>query len=209
MSRRRNVRLAGCALLIGAAAAGVLAARQSSARATPDMTGGGIPLDRPARPVLGAAGNARMLPPEWEPAILTALASWAPPAPRSPLARAAAYAWALPLTCVGLLAGLLTGVRPQVREGAVLYAHARGPAGMILRRRGFAAGAIGHVVIAVGDPSPTLLVHELVHVRHAERLGVFSAPLYLALLAIYGYARHPMERAARVAARLSATVASP
>lgn len=147
-----------------------------------------------------------MLPPAWEPAALTALASWQPPPPRRPATRAAAYAWAAPLTLAGLLAGGLTGVRPQVRDGVLLFARARGPAAALLRSRRFAAAAIGHVVIALDDPAPPLFAHELVHVRHAERLGVFSAALYLALLAVYGYARHPLERAARAAARRTAGV---
>jgi len=150
-----------------------------------------------------------MVAPTWEPPALTALARWEPPAPRHRLTRAAAYVWAAPLTLAGLLAGLLAGVRPQVREGTLLFPNARGAAGAVLRSRRYAAAAIGHVVIAVGDPNPTLFAHELVHVRHAERLGVLTAPLYLALLAVYGYARHPLERAARRAARRAAEPGSP
>lgn len=181
----------------------VVRRRRAGARAqqSMDLSGAPVPLGRPFRPPLGVAGDARMLPPRWEPAPLSALAAWEPPVPARPLARLAAYTWAAPLTAVGLLAGALTGVRPGLRDGVVVFARARGPAGAVLRRRRYAAGAIGHVVIAVSDLSPKLLAHELVHVRHAERLGVLSAPLYLALLAVYGYARHPMERAARAAAR--------
>jgi hypothetical protein len=57
------------------------------------------------------------------------------------------------------------------------------------------------VVVARGQPSAALLAHELVHTRQAERLGPFMAPVYLGLLARYGYLRHPMERAARRAGR--------
>lgn len=202
--RRRAVR-AGLGVLIttAVATAGVVAVRRAQTRQDSGTTlsGAAVPLDRQMRTPLGEAGDARSVPPPWEPAALTALAGWAPPPPRHPVGWTAAYAWAAPLTCAGLLVGALTGVRPQLRDGVILFARARGPAGAVLRRRRYSAGAIGHVVIALSDPSPRLLAHELVHVRHAERLGVLSAGLYLALLAVYGYAQHPLERAARAAAR--------
>jgi hypothetical protein len=69
------------------------------------------------------------------------------------------------------------------------------------RRLGFAANAFGHVVLtARPDPSPTLLAHEAVHVRQAERLGIGLAPVYAILWARWGYRNHPLERAARRAA---------
>jgi len=153
------------------------------------------------RPVEPPAGDARMLPPPWEPPSLSALARWIPAAPRHPLTRTAAYAWAAPVTVVGLLLGLLSGTRPRRRDGVLVFAGARGPAGLVLRARGFRATALGHAVIATGEPDDELMAHELVHVRHAERLGIFSAVLYGLLYPLYGYARHPMERAARSAAR--------
>lgn len=206
MSRR----VLRAAVLTGGAALGVwgvtIAARRKLNELDPvqDLSGASIPLDTPGRPPLGASVDARMLPPAWEPPALRALARWEPRAPRHPLARAAAYAWAAPLTLAGLAAGCLAGVRPEVREGVLLFARARGPAGAVLRSRRYAAGAVGHVVIAVGDPGPGLFAHELVHVRHAERLGPLTVPVYLALLGVYGYARHPLERAARRAARRAA-----
>lgn len=111
-----------------------------------------------------------------------------------------ARVWAAPITAVGLLVGALSGVAPRVRDGVVLFAPARGLSGRIIRRRGFAATGLGHVVIAVEEPSDTLMAHELVHVRQAERFGPFMAPVYLALLVVHGYHRHPLERAARLAA---------
>lgn len=197
--RRALVVLAGTVVVTAAA----LAARRKleSIDPLPDATGASVPLDTPLRTPLGATSDPRMLPPAWEPESLTALARWEPAAPRHALGRAAAYAWAAPLTLAGLLAGGLAGVRPQIRQGAIVFADARGPAGALLRGRRYRACAIGHVIIAVSDPDPRLLAHELVHVRHAERLGVLTPPLYLALLAVYGYARHPLERAARTAAR--------
>lgn len=198
--------VARAALVGGAVLAAGVAARRKLNEIDPvqDLSGSPIPLHTPTRPPLGTAMDARMVAPSWEPPALTALARWEPAPPRHRLTRAAAYVWAAPLTLAGLLAGALAGVRPELREGALLFPHARGPAGAVLRSRRYAAGAIGHVVIAVGDPTPALFAHELVHVRHAERLGVLTAPLYLALLAMYGYARHPLERAARRAARRAA-----
>lgn len=147
------------------------------------------------------AGNARVPAPSWEPALLSTLASWVPAAPRHPAMRLLAYAWAAPVTLVGLLLGLASGARPQRRDGVLVFAGARGPSGLFLRARGFRATALGHAVISTGAIDDALMAHELVHVRHAERLGVFSALLYAVLYPLYGYNRHPMERAARAAAR--------
>ena len=128
------------------------------------------------------------------------LQAWIPPPPSRPALRWAARLWAAPLTVAGLLAGAASLTRPRLRDGVVLFAPARGLTGAIIRRRGFAATGLGHVVIATEEPSPGLMAHELVHVRQAERFGPLMAPAYLVLLAIHGYARHPMERAARLAA---------
>jgi hypothetical protein len=101
------------------------------------------------------------------------------------------------------MAGAASLVAPRRVVGVLLFSPARGPAAQFLRVRGFSAMTIGHVVVARIEPSEALLAHELVHVRQAERLGPLMAPLYLALMAVYGYARHPMERAARLAQRRS------
>jgi hypothetical protein len=129
------------------------------------------------------------------------LAAWIPPAPAGAIARAATVLWASPITFTGLIAGAAAGVRPRIRDGVVLFAPARGLTGAAVRRRGFAAAGLGHVVISLEEPTAALMTHELVHVRQAERLGPFMAPAYLALLAVHGYQRHPMERAARQAAQ--------
>jgi len=146
-------------------------------------------------------GNARVLGPVWEHPTLAAFAEWVPGAPTSAATRALAYLWAAPLTAVGLLLGASAGVRPVVRDGVVLFPGARGPAGALLRAQGYAATTLGHAVIATRDPSPSLMAHELVHVRQAERFGALFAPLYGLLWAVYGYGRHPMERAARLGGR--------
>ena len=200
----------GTVVLLGGAAAGGMALKRryavlkatGSLNAQTDLSGApfGPLMQAPEQP---PTADARILPPLWEPAALTALAEWRPAPPRRALGRALAYAWASPVTLAGLLLGLLSGAKPQVRQGVLLFADAGGPAASLLRARGFQATALGHAVIATSDPDDALLAHELVHVRHAERLGVFSALLYGALYPLYGYARHPMERAARTAARLS------
>lgn len=128
------------------------------------------------------------------------LATWVPPRPATPRARVAAALWAAPMTLVGLIIGAGSGARPRLRNGVILFAPARGLTGGVVRTRGYAASAFGHVIISLDDPTPDLLAHELVHVRQAERFGAFMAPLYLALLARYGYRAHPMEMAARLGA---------
>lgn len=146
-----------------------------------------------------------MLGPEGEGRALRALALWTPPAPRTPAGRVAAYAWAAPMTLAGLVLAAASGTGVSVENGVLLVRGARGPVGVYLRSRGFAATAWGHVVLTrPHSPSEALLAHELVHVRQAERLGALFAPLYLVLLARYGYARHPMERAARLGGRRAA-----
>lgn len=144
--------------------------------------------------------------PDWEPEVLGRLAHWQPRPPARGLARMVAYAWASPITLVGLIVGAAAAVRPRLREGVLLFPNARGITGWLIRRRGFAAGTFGHVIVCTEDPSPSLLAHELIHTRQAERFGPLMAPVYLGLLAVYGYWRHPMERAAReVADHLSPT----
>ena len=138
-----------------------------------------------------------------EPALLSALAAWQPHRPTTRAGRLAAYLWAAPLSFVGLLLGTSGRASLSVRDGVVLCTGTRGPVGTILRRRGFHATTLGHVVVTTSpQPSEPLIAHELLHTRQAERMGVLFGPIYVALLARYGYRRHPMERAARRAADL-------
>ncbi|HUH06502.1 MAG TPA: hypothetical protein VML96_01730 [Egibacteraceae bacterium] len=204
-ARSRGRTAARVAALIGAGAAVIALRRRSAQTLAPDAdrSSAAVGLESQVRSRAGVSGTVQLAPPSWEPAALSALAQWVPQAPQTPLRRAAAYLWASPLTLAGLLAGAATGARPELRHGVVLFRNAGGLTGKVLRRRGFAAGALGHVILAVGDPSPVLLTHELTHVRQAERLGPAMAIVYPGLLAVYGYARHPMERAARRAARLA------
>ncbi|MGI8573799.1 MAG: hypothetical protein ACR2MA_00325 [Egibacteraceae bacterium] len=167
------------------------------------LAGAGVVLLLRQRPtVRGAAAD---VPPAWEPTSLRRLATWVPPAPRTPGGWAAAYAWAAPLTAVGTGLGLASGTLPHVERGVLVFAPVRGLVGAVLRHRGFVATTLGHAIIAIRVPDAELLRHELAHTRQSERLGLFFAPVYLALTALYGYSRHPFERAARAAARTAET----
>jgi hypothetical protein len=135
-----------------------------------------------------------------EPQAVARLATWAPAPPASRAGRVMGYLWAGPLTVAGLLIGVLSRTRPQVRDGVLLFSEARGVGGRMLRWRGFAAATLGHTIITAREPSTRLLRHELVHVRQAERWGPLFVPLYLAGLLRYGYRRNPFERAAYDAA---------
>ncbi len=118
------------------------------------------------------------------------------------MGRIVALIWALPPTVGGLILGVLSGVRPRVEHGVLLFAGVRGAVGFGLKRGGYAATTLGHVVLTRSTaPSDHLLAHELAHTRQAERFGPLMGPLYYYLLARYGYTRHPMERAARRAGR--------
>ena len=140
--------------------------------------------------------------PVGEPRALTALAWWVPSAPRHPLARLAARIWAAPLSALGLGLAAASATRPRPQAGALVAAPAdRGAFRLGFTRRGFRAVTLGHVILAREEPDARLLAHELVHVRQAERLGPLMALLYPGLMPVYGYARHPMERAARRGAR--------
>jgi hypothetical protein len=198
----RSLRLLGGVAVLAAAGAGavVLARRERPRTARSELTGAPYPIPDLTRPPSGG-GNTRVLGPEGEPRTLRRMAEWVPPRPQSPAARAAAYAWAAPVSLLGLVLGAATGVRPQTREGVLLFAEAKGVVGPILKRRGYTAMTLGHVVVARHDPSPSLLAHELVHTRQAERLGPFFTPVYLALYSAYGYTKNPMERAARLGGR--------
>lgn len=209
MSTRRLVLLTG-AVAAGAAGAAVVARRDRlrsrggvivDGEPVAGLSGAPKTLSSVARTAAGVRGAARVAPPAWEPSVLSRLARWEPAPPRGAAARAMAYAWAAPMTAAGLVAGLTSGARPSVRRGVLVFAGARGPAGAFLASRGFNAFALGHVVVSRTEPSEALLTHELIHVRQAERFGPVMAPLYLALHVLYGYARHPMERAARRAQR--------
>jgi len=137
-------------------------------------------------------------------ALIAALAAWQPAPPRTLGGQLLATAWSAPLTLVGLTAAGLSGaqLRWDGDRRCLIARGVRGPSRWALRTVGAGANALGQVVLCLGDePSDTLLDHEAVHVRQAERLGPLLVPAYLWLNAWYGYRDHPLERAARHGAR--------
>lgn len=137
-------------------------------------------------------------------ALAEHLATWVPAAPRTPATRALAQLWAAPLTLPGLAIALASGGTPRwsVDHACWVATGVGGLSGLALRTLGADANAIGSVVLSRRErPPEALLVHEVAHVRQAERLGLGILPLYLWLAARYGYRDHPLERAARLSAR--------
>lgn len=115
------------------------------------------------------------------------------------------YLWALPVTAVGLALaalGAATGGGVRVRGGVVEVWG--GAPGRLLRggrfRRGGAATALGHVVLARDAAClERSRVHELAHVRQYERWGPLLLPAYW-LVGAWLWARgrdpyldHPLE----------------
>lgn len=132
-----------------------------------------------------------------------AVAAWMPEPPRTAAGRAAAVVWTAPTSAVGVLIGLLGRGRPHwdPEFRCLVFEGVSGIPAVLLRGVGAGANAVGQVVISTYDPtSRSLLAHEALHVRQAERLGPFLLPLYILLGARYGYRRNPIERAARRAA---------
>ncbi len=111
------------------------------------------------------------------------------------------FLWALPTTVLGLLAGALTLQRPRLQGGLLLFDRA-GPRGLLrlLGAMDRAAMTLGFVVISAVPVEGRLLAHERSHVRQAMWWGPLFVPAYLLLALIFGYRRHPFERAARRAA---------
>lgn len=130
--------------------------------------------------------------------------TWTPARPRSGTGRLAAAAWSGPATLVGLLLARLGGRRPlwDARHGLWLAAGITGPPATALRLVGRGAVTVGQVVLSLRtELPPSVLAHEAAHVRQSERLGPLMPLLYAWWSARHGYRRHPLERAARRAAR--------
>jgi hypothetical protein len=137
-------------------------------------------------------------------ALAEHIATWVPAAPNSSATRALAQLWAAPLTLPGLAIALASGGQPRwsADHACWIATGVGGVSGLALRTLGADANAIGSVVLSRRErPPESLLAHEVVHVRQAERLGLGILPLYLWLAARYGYRDHPLERAARLGAR--------
>ncbi len=111
------------------------------------------------------------------------------------------FLWALPTTLLGLLAGALTFQRPRLANGVLAFDRA-GTRGLlrILAHMDRAAMTLGFVVVSAVPVQGRLLAHERHHVRQAMWWGPLFVPAYLVLAAVFGYRRHPFERAARRAA---------
>ena len=112
------------------------------------------------------------------------------------------FVWTLPNTVLGVLAGVFAFQAPRVAHGLLLFD--RGPRGLtaLMRRFRREAITIGFVVISASPVEGTLLAHERHHVRQFSAWGPFMIPVYLLLAIPFGYARHPMEIAARNAERV-------
>lgn len=140
-------------------------------------------------------------------AVARRAGAWTPEPPRTPLGRAAAAAWAAPLTAVGFVVAFAGGAVPRrdrTRDCWVALG-VGGPSRAALGAVGAAANTIGRVVIVRGTTaSEALLDHEATHVRQAERLGPLLPLAYAWSGARYGYADNPLERSARAGARRAA-----
>jgi hypothetical protein len=110
------------------------------------------------------------------------------------------YAWTLPNTLLGLVAGALTFQLPRL-DGALLIFD-RTPRGLtrLLPRLGRSAMTVGFVIVSAAPVEGRLLAHERHHVRQYMAWGPLFVPVYLLLAIPFGYRRHPMERAAERAA---------
>ena len=174
-----------------AGAVGVLRQRSEAER----VRRGELPADGPD----GDRPPSRAHPPS-----AALLAGWVPAPARTLAGQLAVTAWSAPLTAVGLAVAVASGARPRwdTSRRCLVATGVGGPSGAALRLVGAGANTIGQVVLCrSSDPSPTLLDHEAVHVRQAERLGPLLVPAYLWLNALHGYRDNPLEHAARLGAR--------
>ncbi len=116
--------------------------------------------------------------------------------------------WGLPAALAGVALARLSGCQISGGDGRALLARApaRSFVSRFLTERGFNAITIGNVVILCASPTPTLLQHELEHVRQWEQWGLLFVAAYpLASLwsRLRGAGWHRgncFERAARAAA---------
>lgn len=154
-----------------------------------------------------AHADTELAPPLGASTLADRFATWTPEPPRTPLGRAFSMVWAAPLSMAGLVLGVVGRGRPRWSErfGCLVFEGVRGPSGRALEAVGAGANALGHVVLSRYAETPeVLLAHEAAHVRQAERLGPLLIPVYVLWQARYGYRQNPVERAARLQARLHA-----
>jgi hypothetical protein len=108
--------------------------------------------------------------------------------------------WTFPNTVLGFVIGLLTFQLPRAEAGVLVFDRVqRGlsapPFSRVIFRR-FTAFTVGHVIIARAPVAGVLLEHELAHVRQFRAWGPLYLPVYGLLYVLFGYRRHPFERAA-------------
>lgn len=151
--------------------------------------GGAAPLGPATRTIAGRQGP-----------LATRVDTWCPAPPRTHAGRLLAAAWAGPLTTVGGLLAAAGGARAtwDVHRGCWVATGVGGLSGLVLATLGLHANAIGQIVVVrTRGASASLLDHEVVHVRQAERLGPLLPVLYGWFSARYGYRENPLERGAR------------
>ena len=92
------------------------------------------------------------------------------------------YLWALPATCLGLIAGLLTlssGGKAQLRRGALEF-HGGFSTWYMRRVARASAMTLGHVILGRDEWCLQFCrEHEQAHVRQVEIWGPFFIPAYL------------------------------
>lgn len=114
------------------------------------------------------------------------------------------YLWSLPYGVLGIVPALLFLItfqaKARVKGGKtapfVVQVHVGGPFGRWMRKKGWGGFTLGWFVFIWDNdsPEPYLVVHEHRHVWQCLWLGVFYPLVYLALLALYGYQKHPLEK---------------
>jgi hypothetical protein len=110
------------------------------------------------------------------------------------------FVWTLPNTLLGLILGLLTFQKPRLSRGLLLFdAHPRGLT-RLMPRLGRTAMTVGFVILSATPVEGRLLAHERHHVLQYMVWGPLFIPVYFLLAVPFGYRRHPMERAAILAA---------
>jgi len=108
--------------------------------------------------------------------------------------------WTLPNTILGIVLGSLTFQVPRTQDGVVIFDGSRRGLTWLMPRFHRSAMTVGVVILSSEPVMGTLLLHEMHHVRQYRALGPVFIPVYFLLAARFGYRRHPMERAARIAA---------
>ncbi len=107
------------------------------------------------------------------------------------------FLWSFPNTALGMVLGFGSAAWPERFAGAINFRMRGGPALVVCRRLGISAFTLGDCVLYAVEPTPALKVHEGRHVRQYRILGPLFLPVYFALMAVYGYWNHPLERDAR------------